>query len=94
MVKHKSALKAARQATRRTQRNRQTRSRYRTFLKNLREGLGQIGADKESARKLIIPMLDNLQSVVMKAASKNLIKKRTASRYISRLSARIHQALR
>ncbi|MBI1859899.1 MAG: 30S ribosomal protein S20 [Deltaproteobacteria bacterium] len=93
MERHKSALKAARQASKKRVRNTASRSRYKTFIRSLREGLAAAGADKEGAKKLLIPMMNNLQSVLMKAASKNLIKKKTASRYVSRLSSRVHKAL-
>lgn len=93
MERHKSALKAARQSNRRQIRNQAARSRYKTFVKNLKEGLASAGVDKEGAKKLLIPMMNNIQSVLMKAASKNLIKKKTASRYISRLNARVQRAL-
>ena len=93
MERHKSALKAARQANRKKVRNTTARSRYKTFIRGLREGIAKAGGDKDAAKKLLVPMMNNLQSVLMKAASKNLIKKKTASRYISRLSTRVHRAL-
>lgn len=93
MERHKSALKAARQATKRQAQNQAARSRYKTFVKGLKSGLAQAGIDKENAKKVLLPMMNNLQSVLMKAASKNLIKQKTASRYIARLSARVHKAL-
>lgn len=93
MERHKSALKAARQSERRRVRNQAERSKYKTFVKRVREGLASAGADKEVAKKILVPLLNNVQSVLMKAAKKNLIKKTTASRYVSRLSAQVHKAL-
>ena len=93
MERHKSALKAARQASKRQARNQAAQSRYKTFIRGLREGIANAGTDKEAARKILVPLVNNLQSVLMKAASKNLIGKKTASRYISRLSARVSQVL-
>lgn len=93
MERHKSALKAARQSERRRVSNQAARSRYRTFVRGLREGLEGVGADKAVAQKMLVPLINNLQSVLMKAASKKLIKKKTASRYISRLNARVQRAI-
>ncbi len=93
MERHRSAVKAARQASKRQTANQAARSRYKTFIRALREGIAAAAGDKETAKKLLVPMMNNLQSVLMKAASKNLIKKKTASRYVARLSSRIEKAL-
>lgn len=93
MERHKSALKAARQNTKRRLANQAVKSRYKTFIRAIREGLQTAGADKETAKKILTPMVNNIQSVLMKAASKNLIKKKTASRYVARISASVHKAL-
>jgi small subunit ribosomal protein S20 len=83
MANHFSALKRARQTERRTARNRANRSRLRTALRNVRESLAK--ADKQAAEqnfRLTVSALD-------KAIQKGVIHENTASRYKSRLSARL-----
>ena len=83
MANHFSALKRARQTTRRTARNRANTSQLRTALRKFREAL-QSGksADAKSAFSGTVSMID-------KAAKKGLIHKNAASRYKSRLNARL-----
>jgi small subunit ribosomal protein S20 len=89
MATHASATKAAKQAVARNQRNNQARARFRTVVKNLRTAMkSKAGKDAE---KVLQPLLNEAQKILMKAASKNLIKKKTASRYISRLSQAVHK---
>ena len=87
MERHASALKAARQAKKRNERNRAGRATFRSMIKRVRDEAAKKYASKEEAKKVLKPLLDEAQKVLMKAASKNLIKKKTASRYISRLSS-------
>ena len=90
MATHASAEKAARQATRRNTRNSEARARFRTVIKNLRAAMkAKLGKDAE---KTLQPLLSEAQKVLMKAASKNLIKKKTAARYVARLSSAVHKA--
>jgi small subunit ribosomal protein S20 len=92
MATHASAVKAARQAVVRNERNTQARARFRTVVKNLRTAMkSKLGKDAE---KTLQPLLNEVQKVLMKAASKDLIKKKTASRYVSRLSKAVHQITR
>ncbi len=86
MERHASALKAARQSEKRKERNRAGRATFRSLMKKVREEAVKKYASKEEAKKVMAPLLSEVQRVLMKAASKNLIKKKTASRYISRLS--------
>ena len=83
MANHFSALKRARQTEKRTVRNRANRSRLRTALRDMREALAR--GEKESAetsyRKTV--------SALDKAIQKGVIHSNTASRYKSRLSARV-----
>ncbi|HEY7099431.1 MAG TPA: 30S ribosomal protein S20 [Terriglobales bacterium] len=83
MANHFSALKRARQTEKRTARNRANRSRLRTALRDMREALAK--GEKESAetsyRKTV--------SALDKAIQKGVIHSNTASRYKSRLSARV-----
>lgn len=81
--KSKSALKAHRQNVKRNEHNRQLRSKLRTGLKAIRKALD--ANDVEDAKK----RLGETQSLVDKMAAKGIIHKNTASRYKSRLSARI-----
>jgi small subunit ribosomal protein S20 len=83
MANHFSALKRARQTTRRTARNRANTSQLRTSLRKFREAL-QSGksADAKTAFSGTVSMID-------KAAKKGLIHKNAASRYKSRLNARL-----
>lgn len=91
--RHKSAVKAARQAVKRNERNTQARNRYKTIVKKLKVALATPSKDKEAAKKTLAPLLNDVQKTLMKAASKNLIKAKTASRSISRMSAAVHKAL-
>jgi small subunit ribosomal protein S20 len=79
----KSAVKANRQNIKRREHNRSLRSKLRTGLKAIRKALD--ADDIEGAKKL----LGATQSLVDKMASKGIIHKNTASRYKSRLVARI-----
>jgi small subunit ribosomal protein S20 len=83
MANHFSALKRARQTEKRSARNRANRSRLRSTLRELRESLAK--ADKPAAEqrfRLTVSALD-------KAIQKGVIHENTASRYKSRLSARV-----
>ena len=81
--RNKSALKANRQNIKRRQHNRSLRAQLRTGLKSIRTSLD--GKDVEGARTA----LRSLQSLVDKMATKGIIHRNTASRYKSRLAARI-----
>lgn len=94
MATHKSAEKAARQAIKHRERNTAVRSEFKTTIKQLRAALSTLGsksANAEEARKLT-PLLNKAQSLLMKAAKRNIIKKETASRQVSRLSIAVHKA--
>jgi ribosomal protein S20 len=93
MANHASAEKAAKQAIRKRNENLITRSKYKAAVKKLRTHLLAKPTNKEEARKQAHLLLDGVQRVLTKAASKNLIKKRTASRYVARLSTSIHRTL-
>lgn len=81
--RNKSALKANRQNIKRREANRSLRAKLRTGLKAIRNSLDT--KDVEGAKKA----LGSLQSLVDKMATKGIIHKNTASRYKSRLAARI-----
>jgi small subunit ribosomal protein S20 len=83
MANTKSAKKAARQTERRTLINKSRKSRMRTFVRKVEEAIA--AGDKDAANVA----LRQAQPQIMRSASKGLIHKNTASRKISRLSARI-----
>ena len=83
MANHFSALKRARQTERRTTRNRANTSRLRTQLRDLRETIAK--GDKAAAEKVYRETVSALD----KAIQKGTLHENTASRYKSRLNARV-----
>jgi len=83
MANHFSALKRARQTDKKTAANRANKSRLRTSLRALREAIAK--GDKEAAQKAY----NSTASVVDKGVQKGVLHKNTASRYKSRLAARM-----
>ena len=83
MANIKSAIKRAKQNSKRRLHNASARSMYRTYIKNVLKAV-QAG-DKEVAQAAFL----KAQSVVDKAAGKKLIHKNKASRIKSRLNARV-----
>ena len=83
MANHFSALKRARQTERRTVRNRANTSRLRTQLRELRETIAK--GDKQAAQQVYRTTV----SALGKAIQKGTLHENTASRYKSRLSARV-----
>jgi len=95
MATHASAAKAARQSEKRRVRNQAARSNLRSMVKKVRtELLSKKAEGKEIASASLQTLLSQVQRVLMKAASKNLIKKRTASRTIARLNQAANRYLR
>jgi len=84
MANHFSALKRARQTTKRTVRNRQNTSQLRTTLRDMRESLEK--GDKAAASQTY----RETASALDKAIQKGALHENTASRYKSRLSARLN----
>jgi small subunit ribosomal protein S20 len=84
--RNKSALKANRQNIKRREHNRALRAKLRTGLKSIRKSLDD--KNIEGAKTA----LKTLQSLVDKMATKGIIHKNTASRYKSRLSAKISKS--
>jgi small subunit ribosomal protein S20 len=83
MAHHQSAKKRIRQTARRTEVNRSRVSRIRTFVKKVETALA--AGDKEAASvafKMAEPEL-------MRGVTRGVLHKNTASRKVSRLSARI-----
>ncbi len=83
MATHASALKAHRQSLAHRERNRKFRSQLRTTLKQIRAVIDS--KDKAAVKK----QLGQAISVIDKMAAKGIIHRNTASRYKSRLSARV-----
>jgi small subunit ribosomal protein S20 len=83
MANTKSAKKAVRQIDRRTAVNRQRRSKMRTFVRKVEEAL--LTGDQAAAKSALAAA----EPVMMRAAQKGILHKNTASRKVSRLSARV-----
>jgi small subunit ribosomal protein S20 len=84
MANHFSALKRARQTEKRTATNRANASRLRTALRSLRETIEK--GDKQAAEKTYRSTVSALD----KAIQKGTLHSNTASRYKSRLGARVN----
>ncbi len=83
MANHFSAMKRARQTEKRTARNRANTSQVRSALRDLREALAK--GDKAAAEQTYRQTVSALD----KAIQKGVLHQNTASRYKSRLSARL-----
>ena len=83
MANTSSAKKAVRKLARRTAVNRMRRSAMRTQLRKVEEAIAS--GDAAAAREA----LATTESVVMRSAQKGVIHANTASRKVSRLSARV-----
>ncbi|HAC58605.1 MAG TPA: 30S ribosomal protein S20 [Rhodobiaceae bacterium] len=83
MANTKSAKKAIRKIEARTEVNRDRRSRMRTFCRKVEEAIAS--GDKAAAETA----LRDAQPEIMRAAQKGVIHKNTASRKVSRFSARV-----
>ncbi len=83
MANTSSAKKAVRQIERRTAVNRARRSRMRTYLRKVEEALAAGDATLAAAA------LRQAEPELMRAAQHGVVHKNTASRKVSRLSARV-----
>lgn len=83
MANTTSAKKATRKIERRTTANKIPRSRMRGFIRKVEEAIAS--GDKEAARAA----LRAAQPQLMKAASKGIVHRNTASRKVSRLNHRV-----
>ena len=83
MATHASALKAHRQSLVHRERNRKYRSQLRSTLKEIRSVID--AKDQAAAKK----QLNQAISLIDKMAGKGIIHRNTASRYKSRLNARL-----
>ena len=85
-TRHASAVKAHRQTLKRTEQNRELRSKLRTSLKTIRAAVASGDAGKAKA------MLGGTFSVVDKMAAKGIIHDNAAARYKSRLAKRVSRS--
>ncbi|MGF1561443.1 MAG: 30S ribosomal protein S20 [Geminicoccaceae bacterium] len=83
MAHHASAKKRIRQTLKRTDRNRDRRSRIRNYVKKVELALAS--GDGEAA----VAAFRAAQPEIAKGVSKGVLKKNTASRKISRLAQRV-----
>ncbi len=83
MANTKSAKKAVRKIERRTGVNTARRSRYRTYVRKVEEAIR--AGDRAAAQTALAAA----QPEIMRAAQKDVLHRNTASRKVSRLSARI-----
>jgi small subunit ribosomal protein S20 len=83
MANTKSAKKAVRQIARRTAVNRQRRSKMRTFVRKVEEAI--VSGDQTAAQTALAVA----EPILMRAAQKGIVHKNTASRKVSRLTARV-----
>jgi small subunit ribosomal protein S20 len=83
MANTTSAKKATRKIAARTEVNKARRSRMRTFLRKVEEALAS--GDQSAAAAAF----KAAQPEIMRAAQKGVVHKNTASRKVSRLSARV-----
>ncbi|HWV82622.1 MAG TPA: 30S ribosomal protein S20 [Hyphomicrobiaceae bacterium] len=83
MANTSSAQKAARQTARRTAVNKARRSRLRTTVRDVEAAIA--AGDKAAAEQA----LKAAEPVMMRSAQKGVVHKKTMSRKVSRLAARI-----
>ena len=85
MPNTKSAIRRARRVEIQTQVNRIRRSKYRAAIKQMHQMVSK------KKKKEAIDFLPKFHSQLMKIAKTGIIKKKTASRKISRLTKKINQ---
>ncbi|MFG1416770.1 30S ribosomal protein S20 [Xanthobacter sp. V0B-10] len=85
MANTPSAKKAARKIERRTEVNRSRRSRVRTYLRKLEDAISTGDAAAASAAFKVA------EPEIMRAVTKGVLHKNTASRKVSRLAARVRK---
>jgi small subunit ribosomal protein S20 len=83
MANTKSAKKAARKTLRRTEVNKSRLSRLKSYVRKVEEALAS--GDKSAAKGALAAA----EPILMRTAQKGIIHKRSASRKVSRLAARV-----
>ena len=87
MANHVSSLKRARQTITKTANNRANKSKLRGTLRTLREALAKGDAAD------LMKVYSHTASILDKSVQKGVLHKNTASRYKSRLNARVKTAI-
>jgi small subunit ribosomal protein S20 len=87
MANHVSSLKRARQTVAKTSNNRSNKSKLRGTLRSLREAIAK-GDSKD-----LMKAYGETASILDKSVQKGVLHKNTASRYKSRLNARVKAAV-
>jgi small subunit ribosomal protein S20 len=82
--KNLSAIKRARQAEKRNERNRVERSKIKSVMKSVEAAVK--GSDKEAVKSVLL----SATKVISSARSKGIIHKNNASRKISRLTRKVN----
>jgi small subunit ribosomal protein S20 len=80
LANHKSAIKRARQNEIRRLRNKGSKTKIKSIVKDLRSSVGEASGEETKVK------MNTVQSVIDKASKKGVIHKRTAARKISRLT--------
>ena len=83
MANHVSSLKRARQTVAKTSNNRANKSKLRSTLRTLREAIAA------GDSKTLAAVYNSTASLLDKSVQKGVLHKNTASRYKSRLNARV-----
>jgi small subunit ribosomal protein S20 len=83
MANTSSAKKAARQMRRRTEVNKSRHSQLKGYVRKVEEALAS--GDKTAAKSALAAA----EPILMRTAQKGVVHKRTASRKVSRLAARV-----
>lgn len=86
MQVHHSAIKRHRQSLKRRRRNSEAKSRIKTLIKKARRAIGAKDVEHVALH------LRQVNKALGKAVSKGILKKNTASRWMSRLSRSAAQA--
>ncbi len=84
MAKHPSVIKRHHQSLARRERNQQIKSRVKTLIKKVRSAVEPKDRDNASAQ------LREVTRIMNKAVSRGVLKRKTASRKLSRLARRVH----
>jgi len=85
--KNLSAIKRARQAERRNERNKVERSKIKSVMKSVETAVK--GGDKEAVKGILL----SATKVISSARSKGIIHKNNAARKISRLTRKVNAAI-
>lgn len=86
MADHPSVEKRYRQSVKRRARNIEIKSRLRTLMKKTRQAIEAKNLDAATSQ------IQSVNKALGKAVSKGIVKKNTASRWLSRLSRAAHRS--